>query len=517
MWNVPRFVGALTDPDRPMGVAVLDRYGRIRSANAAMLEFLGGGPSPPSSSLLELAEFEDAGLRPSLEKAIREQESSAVRATRYKNRAGKEHLLDVEFHPIFAADGELQEVILLFSDVTAGPYQAGRAAMFYQAFLHSSNAIEITDRDGVYVDVNPAFERIYGYRREEIVGQRPKLISSPKTPRQVFVDMWAALRDPARGEWSGEIINVDRTGRERPVVLEISGLRNSQGDLAYFVGVATDLTELKLLQLQSIRTERLASLGQLAAGVAHELNTPLANIMLIAESLQRRAPSPWVTSRAESIIGQVDVASRVVAGLLDFGRYHTPLTEEVELAPLIEEAIQFVRGKRSPDVLIVTQLNAPGLHLPVNRVQILQVLVNLLSNAYDAMNDRGQIRIESRLDGAWVEIKIADTGPGIPDAVLPHIFEPFFTTKTDGKGTGLGLAICHGIVTGHGGTLAVETVLGKGTTFTIRLPLAGPKSGAPLLATATSAPAANRPSKVKSRAASPRDAHPRGRRRPVVP
>ena len=517
MWNVPRFVGALTDPNRPMGVAVLDRHGQLRSANPAMLEFLGGGPELLTTSLLELAEFEDAGLRSSLERALQQQESSSIRATRYKNRAGKELLLDVEFHPIFAADGELQEVILLFSDVTAGPYQAGRAAMFYQAFLHSSNAIEITDRDGVYVDVNPAFERIYGFQREEIVGRRPKLISSPKTPRQVFVDMWAALRDPARGEWSGEIINVDRTGREHPVVLEISGLRNSQGELAYFVGVATDLTELKLLQLQSIRTERLASLGQLAAGVAHELNTPLANIMLIAESLQRRAPSPWVASRAESIVGQVDVASRVVAGLLDFGRYHAPLTEEVELASLVEEAVRFVQGKRSPNVRVVTELNTPGLHVPVNRVQVLQVLVNILSNAYDAMNDQGQIHIESRLDGDWVEIKIADTGPGIPDAVLPHIFEPFFTTKTDGKGTGLGLAICHGIVTSHGGTLAVQTVLGKGTTFTIRLPLAGPKKGAPPPATAASVPVASRPPKVKSRAPSHRDAHPRGRRRPVVP
>lgn len=516
MWNVPRFVGAITDPDRPMGVAVIDRQGRLRSANAAIQGILGGGLDLLGTNLLNLTEFTDAGLQPALERALKESQATSVRTTRFKNRAGKELLLDVELHPIFGNDGEVQAVVLLFTDVTAGPYQAGRAAMFYQAFLHSSNAIEITDVDGVYVDVNPAFERIYGYRREEVVGERPRLISSPKTPRQVFTDMWAALRDPAHGGWAGEILNVDRTGREHPVFLEISGLRNAQGELAYFVGVATDLTDLKRLQLQSIRAERLMSLGQLAAGVAHELNTPLANIMLIAESLKRRAPSEWVASRAESVIGQVDVASRVVAGLLDFGRYHAPVTEPVELTSLIEEAIQFVRGKRSEDVKVEKALDTPGLRIPVNRVQILQVMVNLLSNAYDAMNDQGKIRVASRVDGEWAEITISDTGPGIPDTVLPHIFEPFFTTKTDGKGTGLGLAISHGIVTGHGGTLSVQTELGKGTTFTIRLPLLTPKPEIRPPAEAAPSPPATRPPRVKSRAASPRDAHPRGRRRPPV-
>lgn len=517
MWSVPRFVGAIADPDRPTGVAVLDRQGRIKFYNPAMRQFLGDGAGVLETNVVELAPFTDAGLQPAFERALKDGQASAVRATRYRSGPGKELLLDAEFHPIFGPDDQVAEVVMLFSDVTAGPYQAGRAAMFYQAFLHSSNAIEITDPEGVYVDVNPAFERIYGYRRDEVVGERPRLISSPKTPRQVFTDMWAALRDPTRGEWSGEIINVDRSGQEHPVFLEVSSLRNAQGEVAYFVGVANDLSELKTLQLQSIRAERLASLGQLAAGVAHELNTPLANIMLIAESLERRAPSPWVSSRAAAITSQVDVASRVVAGLLDFGRYHSPRTEEVDLNALIGEALGFVRGKRTPDVKLVTVLHTPGPRVYINRVQILQVLVNILNNAYDAMNDRGQIRIESRLVGDGIDVSITDTGPGISDAVLPHIFEPFFTTKTDGKGTGLGLAIAHGIVTAHGGTISVKTTPGHGATFTIHLPRVPRATEAPRPEEGGAVPVTTRPSKVKARTVSPGDARPRRGRRSGVP
>lgn len=352
------------------------------------------------------------------------------------------------------------------------PGQGGeqRERLFYQAFLHSSSAIEITDRAGVLVDVNPAFERMYGYTRAELIGHKPRIVRSPKTSASVYQTMWRDLLDPGKGEWSGEIINVDRDGREHPVLLTINSIRGEDGETTHFIGVATDLSDLKALQLQTVRAERLASLGQLAAGVAHELNTPLANIMLIAESLHRRAPNPWVSGRAESITAQVDAAARIVAGLLDFGRNHPPVVRDADLVALIHEAVEFVRGKQPPDVEIAEEDETAPLPVRVNRVQIIQVLVNILSNAYDAMDGRGRIDIRSRRTDGWAEVAIADNGPGIDPAVLPHIFEPFFTTKSEGKGTGLGLAICHGIVASHGGKIEVRTEPGAGATFLVRLP-----------------------------------------------
>lgn len=355
--------------------------------------------------------------------------------------------------------------------------------LFYELFRHSSNVIEITDAEGNYVDVNPAFERVYGWPREELVGHKPNLIKSPKTPPETFRAMWSELLDPAKGEWQGEIVNLDRWGREHPVLLSVSAIRAGNGAITHYIGVATDLTELKGLQLRTIRTERLASLGQLAAGVAHELNTPLANILLIAESLERRAPNPWVANRAGSIVRQVESAARIVAGLLDFGRDHPPATREEDLTRLVEEAVEFVRGKqKSVDVEVAVLAEGDAVVANVNRVQIVQVLVNLLNNAYDAMEGRGRLTIRTRNAEDAAEIEIHDSGPGIAPDVLPHLFEPFFTTKIDGKGTGLGLSICHGIVTSHGGRIAVRSSPGEGATFTVRLPRAGPtdpKVGAP--------------------------------------
>lgn len=378
------------------------------------------------------------------------------------------------------------------SDESRAPMVAA-PGLFYELFRHSSNVIEITDAEGRYVDVNPAFERIYGWPRGELVGRKPNLIRSPKTPPETFRALWADLLDPAKGEWQGELVNLDRWGREHPVLLSVSAIRGADGGITHFIGVATDLTELKGLQLRTIRTERLASLGQLAAGVAHELNTPLANILLIAESLERRAPNPWVANRAGSIVRQVESAARIVAGLLDFGREHPPATREENLTRLVEEAVEFVRGKqKSVDVEVTVLPEGDSVVANVNRVQVVQVLVNLLNNAYDAMEGRGRLTVRTRSGEGFAEIEIHDSGPGIAPEVLPHLFEPFFTTKVDGKGTGLGLSICHGIVASHGGRITVRSAPGEGATFTVRLPRAGPgTTGAEVPATA-SAPSAVR-------------------------
>jgi len=384
--------------------------------------------------------------------------------------------VDATLTVVPATEGQPRQLVLILVDASERMREQERARLHYEAFLTSTNAIEVTDRDGVLIDVNPAFEATYGYSRAECVGKKPRIVASGRNRRELYDRMWADLLDATRGHWSGEVINLDRWGRERPVFLTITAVRNDAGETTHYVGVAVDLTEHKTWERAAAHSDRLASLGQLAAGVAHEINTPLANVMLVAESLRRRAADPWTRGRAETITAQVDVAARIVRGLLDFARRSEPQATRLDLTDVAREAVRFLRGKQSANVEVEERYPAEPLTILGDRGQLMQVLTNLLLNAYDALEGtpEGHIVVEARRFERDTEVEVRDSGPGIPLEALPHIFEPFFTTKPEGRGTGLGLAICHGIVQAHGGTIFARNIRGGGASLTVRLPLAPP-------------------------------------------
>jgi len=459
----------------PIGIVTVDAEGLLTTVNPAGHAMFGSTDRMLGRSLLTLPTMVSSGLTKHVRAALRSGTPAHLSEFPYTSfSSGRALVLDVHVLPLRSATGGRHGALLLFQDTTNWVQEIERARLFYQSFLHSHEAMEVTDRSGIIVDVNPAFERIYGYARAELIGQKPRIVRSAKTSPGVYAAMWAALVDPAVGRWAGEIVNQDRAGREHPVFLTINALRNEAGEITHFIGVATDLSERKEFERQVARADRLASLGQLSAGVAHELNTPLANIMLMSESLRRKAPNPWVAGRAEAIMKQVEAAGRIVGGLLDFSRHHPPEVGRVDLGAAVAEAVEFARGKQSPDVAIVAEPPAGPLYIHGDRVQLLQVFVNIINNASDAMEGRGTLTIRAGLSAEDTWVSFADTGPGIPADVLPHIFEPFFTTKADGKGTGLGLAIVHGIVRAHGGRVEVSTKVGAGTTFTIHLPTPAP-------------------------------------------
>ncbi len=246
--------------------------------------------------------------------------------------------------------------------------------------------------------------------------------------------------------------------------------------------------ELELRQRCLNRSEKLASLGTLLSGVAHELNNPLSNISTSCQILQEEESDADPAFRREllhQIDEQTNRARDIVRSLLDFSRDKDSRKTAVPLAELVAETLRFSKGQIPSSVEVATTI-PEDIALFADRRRLQQAFLNLIKNAVEAVGDRGRIGISARLAdssldslfhgacndfGPAVDIAVNDSGSGIPADILPRVFDPFFTTKEVGQGSGLGLAIVHDIVEEHAGCIAVESLPGQGTTFHIRLPL----------------------------------------------
>lgn len=231
---------------------------------------------------------------------------------------------------------------------------------------------------------------------------------------------------------------------------------------------------------QLVHSEKLASLGQLAAGVAHELNNPLATILLYSDILLRECPADD-PKRADlqMIVNETRRCKEIVSSLLDFARQNQVEAQPVDINALIEALIQVERKRqRAANVEIHLDLDPALPIIQADPTQIQEVMVNLISNGLEAMPDGGDLMVRTRRGPAnMITIEVEDTGVGIPEELLGKLFTPFFTTKAVGKGTGLGLAITYGIIKMHRGQINVRSQVGQGTTFTIHLPIALPLMG----------------------------------------
>lgn len=239
------------------------------------------------------------------------------------------------------------------------------------------------------------------------------------------------------------------------------------------VVLVEDITEFKQLLEQTIQSEKLAEVGRLSAGIAHEVNNPLAVIAYAAQLLLREdALSPSQVELVERIDSEVDRLKTLTGGLLSFSRAGETRKREVDLNDVLRDVLRLVRyelSKRSIELQESYQILPP---LVADPNKLKQVFINLVMNATQALGRKGTLSIAtSVVNGAEVEARISDNGPGIPAAILPQIFAPFFTTKKEGEGTGLGLYICRTIVEEHDGRLLAESVEGQGSSFRVVLPL----------------------------------------------
>ena len=333
----------------------------------------------------------------------------------------------------------------------------------------SAEAIVTLDLEGRVTSWNRAAESIYGWSREEMIGQTvDRLAPSKEGLRELrrlqhLVHSGATVRDyeSRRVRKDGKVIHV-RVGR--------SPLYDASGALIGSTGTIQDVTAVKEIQAQLVTRERLAAVGELAAMVAHEVRNPLAGIRGGCEILlEGYAAGDSRHEIGEEILRQVDRLTSMVQELLAFARPRTPEPVLTNVSELIDRVLGLLQGDpRMSDVLVVRDEQAGEALVHLDPQGMEQVLINLVVNAAQAMNGRGTIRIATRLDDDWLEMAVADTGPGIPTHLQESIFNPFFTTKT--QGTGLGLSIVASIVASHHGTVTAGTAAGGGAELTVRLP-----------------------------------------------
>jgi hypothetical protein len=347
---------------------------------------------------------------------------------------------------------------------------------FSEGIIESSPAgMAVLDADGRILSVNAAFARLARCERKDLAGV-PVAAVLPVEPL------------PEPGKELIEVSYCDPSGAERHVQLSVAGFETAAG--VDDGGLATDAPMLRVLVVYDVSDrvamekalrdkDRMAALGLLAAGVAHEVNTPITGISSYAQMLLAdTAPDDPRRELLQKVERQTFRAARIVNNLLDFARKRTDERGPMDLVPVVEEALDLLTERRaSRRVALELRLPSEALTVVGNDGELQQVLTNLALNAIDAMEGGGTLTVEAHADGDRARLVVQDTGSGIAAPDLERIFEPFYSTKVDRGGTGLGLSISRDIVQRHGGELSVESTPGEGTRFIVELPLQQPASG----------------------------------------
>ncbi|NNN05752.1 MAG: PAS domain S-box protein [Elusimicrobia bacterium] len=344
------------------------------------------------------------------------------------------------------------------------------ALTLYQAFRRSNDVMFYCDRDGVIRDVNEAFVRHYGWSREEAVGQNPRLIRSQRTTDETYKEMWGRILDPNLGFWRGELVNRARDGREVPIVLTITAVRDERGEVVGYISNGVEVGELRSLQERVAQAEALAQLGQMAAVVAHEIRNPLGSITMAARQLANEN----LPREDRELVLQIlrDEGRRLNETLTNFLAYARPRSlrlERADLNVLVGDVARVV-AEGQPDVRIETALDAGLAPFRLDSDQVRQIVWNLALNAAQAVAGQGRVRLSTGRREGFVLLRVEDDGPGVAESSRDELFQPFKTTKS--QGTGLGLAIADRIARAHGGRIEAGASEMGGAAFTVLLPTA---------------------------------------------
>jgi len=356
----------------------------------------------------------------------------------------------------------------------------------WRAVEQSADLVIITDRSGVIEYVNPAFEALTGFAKEEAIGRTPRILRSGQHAPAFYRQMWRGILGGT--VFRGVLVNRKKNGQIFYAEKTITPLRAAGGEITHFISNDRDITGRRTLELQLQQSQRMDAIGRLASGVAHDFNNLLmvisANAELMMEALSPRdAQHP----RVQEILAASRRAAGLTRQLLAFGRHQVQPQQPVDLNRILDEISHMLPRLLGEDIELAIVPAKDLAQIKADPVQIEQVVMNLAANARDAMPRGGRLIVETmnvHLDreyarrhsfiraGDYVLLAVTDSGQGVAPEHMAHIFEPFYTTKEEGKGTGLGLATVYGIVKQNGGFVWVYSEPGMGTTFKIYWPRA---------------------------------------------
>jgi PAS domain S-box-containing protein len=399
---------------------------------------------------------------------------------------GKERWEDRVFSPILDDDGEILYIMESVRDVTklkTLESELKKTREFFENVVQSSvSPIVSADRKGKILFMNQAAEDLFGYSLEEAL---LTITVEDVYPPGMAKEIMKKLRDPSIGGKgklpSTKISIINSKGDEIPVEIT-AGIIYEDGEEVATMGIYQDLREklavekkLKETQVQLAQSEKMASMGQLAAGVAHEINNPLGGILLYANlALERLGPHSPIREDLEYIVEDTNRCKDIVKNLLAYSRQTSQTKKIIQINLLVDQSLVLIRDQKLfRNITIQKDLSNEMILINSDKDQLVQAIINLIMNAVAAMDEEGTLTFRTYRDKAAQKafLEVSDTGCGISPENLPKIFDPFFTTKEPGKGTGLGLSTAYGIIKENGGNITVKSSNHEGTTFLVELPL----------------------------------------------
>lgn len=359
-------------------------------------------------------------------------------------------------------------------------------AILTQAIRQVREAVVVTDLQDRIIFVNYAFMNMYGYSREELIGNDIRILWSENTPPGSLTKVREATLE---GCWQGEIFNQRKNGEEFPISLSTSVVYNDQYEPIALVGIISDITEQTLKEHDRKaneenlrRQQRLESIGTLASGIAHEINNPLTGIINYAQIIYDRMSDESLKEFAHGIMEEGERVAGIIRNLLTFSRQEQEGLAPARMSDIVQTAILLIETTLRKEMITLTAVVPEDLpKINCQAQQITQVIVNLLMNARDALNAKYSDYHEEKLiemksyktrreDQCWLRTEILDHGIGIDEDTSGSVFDPFFTTKSRTDRSGLGLSVCYGIIKEHGGDIFMETEPGKYTRIYFDLP-----------------------------------------------